>query len=377
MVDSFDFRARARRFLADLARVEERLADDPGAILAQTAGAWPTRRPLARAAMLPARGLPGRGSTAAMISQPPPWDDLDAAVDALRWRVLSAGRRAVSKMRKAGPDADLDPEESVGLEAVIALAARPALLIQGDRFAPAAPPWEILEGFRASVERVCRSVGRIDVDHPRLDYAGTAFLVADDVIMTNRHVAELFCRHRGDGAWSFTAGTDPCIDYVAEWGTAATAKFTLTEVVAVLPEAEPDLALFRVSRASREAAAPPEPLTLAIDGPELPVGRKVFTVGYPYQREDDPEVVRRLFGDVYGVKRLQPGEILESIEERLMFQHDCSTLGGNSGSCVVDLETGRVLGLHFGGRHLAYNKAVALWTLREHRVLQRAGVHFA
>ena len=28
--------------------------------------------------------------------------------------------------------------------------------------------------------------------------------------------------------------------------------------------------------------------------------------------------------------------------------HDCSTLGGVSGSCVVDLDSNQVIGLHFG-----------------------------
>jgi V8-like Glu-specific endopeptidase len=56
--------------------------------------------------------------------------------------------------------------------------------------------------------------------------------------------------------------------------------------------------------------------------------------------------------------------------------HDCSKLGGNSGSCVIDLETNQVIGLHFGGRYLGRNSAVALWELRDDRLLKKGRVNF-
>ena len=56
--------------------------------------------------------------------------------------------------------------------------------------------------------------------------------------------------------------------------------------------------------------------------------------------------------------------------------HDASTLGGNSGSCVVDLDTGQVIGLHYGGQYMHYNVAVALWRLVDDPLLARAGVNF-
>jgi hypothetical protein len=56
--------------------------------------------------------------------------------------------------------------------------------------------------------------------------------------------------------------------------------------------------------------------------------------------------------------------------------HDASTLGGNSGSCVVDLDSNRVIGLHFAGRYMQYNEAVALWRLADDPLLARAGVNF-
>jgi hypothetical protein len=107
-------------------------------------------------------------------------------------------------------------------------------------------------------------------------------------------------------------------------------------------------------------------------------GRQVYAVGYPAWdgRRNDPEHMQRIFTNVFNVKRLQPGEIIESLDTQSLFTHDCSTLGGNSGSCVVDLESHQVIGLHFGGRYLQANYAVALWNLVEDPLLLKAKVQF-
>ncbi len=86
--------------------------------------------------------------------------------------------------------------------------------------------------------------------------------------------------------------------------------------------------------------------------------------------------MNRIFTNVFNVKRLQPGAIMEVLEPRSLLRHDCSTLGGNSGSCVVDLETNRVVGLHFGGRFSEGNYAVALWKLTDDPLLKKAKVNF-
>ena len=101
-------------------------------------------------------------------------------------------------------------------------------------------------------------------------------------------------------------------------------------------------------------------------------------IGYPAWdgRRNDPEPMRRIFADIYNVKRLQPGEISGAAPASFELLHDCSTLGGNSGSPVVDLETHRVLGLHVGGRYLENSHAIPLWTLRADPLIQRARLNF-
>jgi hypothetical protein len=105
-------------------------------------------------------------------------------------------------------------------------------------------------------------------------------------------------------------------------------------------------------------------------------GQEVYVIGYPASdsRRNDPDEMRRIFDNIYNVKRLQPGEVKRVA--RREFEHDCSTLGGNSGSCVIDLESHEVLGLHFSGRYLEANKAVALWKLADDLLVKKAGLAF-
>ena len=86
--------------------------------------------------------------------------------------------------------------------------------------------------------------------------------------------------------------------------------------------------------------------------------------------------MRQIFSDIYDVKRLQPGVITSWTDGADMFIHDCSTLGGNSGSPVLDLEPHQVVGLHFGGRYLSGNDAIPLWRVDRDKLLRSSGVNF-
>lgn len=74
--------------------------------------------------------------------------------------VLSAGMRAVEKIRDFGPDTALEPDEENGLEALVVLVGRPAIRIEdGALVAPMPPGWEVLEAHREAIQRVSRSGG--------------------------------------------------------------------------------------------------------------------------------------------------------------------------------------------------------------------------
>lgn len=353
--------SEAKRIFPDLVKLEERLADEPETIIAQ---AFPSPESNLQARSIVSLGLEAQE-----------FEIIDTGLHRMRRNVLEHARLAVEKVLTQGEDAELEPEEEVGLEAIIRAEGRPAILIKNGSFSTPPPIWQILEEVRNSVEEVCQSVGRIEINHPLVDFAGTGFLVADDIIMTNRHVAEMFCQ-RYSGCWTFDMDYQPSINYLHEWGISNKARFRITELIDVHNNKKIDLALFRVVHESEDNVLAPKPLTLASEYDTREVSRDIYTIGYPYSREGDPEFLSRIFGDIYGYKRLQPGKTIDVIEEKYQFRHDCSTLGGNSGSCVVDLETSQVIGLHFGGRYLQANKAVALWMLQDDSLLRRAGVNF-
>jgi S1-C subfamily serine protease len=295
-------------------------------------------------------------------------------------QVLAAGIRGLTKLQQQGDDADLTDEELMGTEAVVLLVGRPALFVVDNSFSVPPGPWTApLEAERGSIETTLRSVGRIEVSYGlgQVEMIGTGFLVAPGVVMTNRHVVEAFCELAGS-TWSFVSGLTPAIDYLRERDGTQTAGFRLVEVLGVHDSL--DLALLRVSPGSDPAGHPmPQPLLLSHEALAPPEGRNVYVAGYPAsdnQGLTPPQVLRDIFGDVYQVKRLQPGKIMFINDARRVFNHDCSTLGGNSGSCVVDLDTNRVVGLHFQGSYRRANTAVALWKLVDDPLLKKFKVRF-
>ena len=322
---------------------------------------------------LAARAIISPGSSRESVPGPSP---VEEARNRERDYILEEGRLGLEKVRQDGEDADLTPSQKAGLEAIVLLVHRPAILVQRGNFLQVPPEWKDLNDMKDGINQTLQSVGRIEVSgHPDLDWLGTGFLVADDVVMTNRHVAQEFCR-RSPGEWSFRSGMAGRIDYVEEFGVLEHAEFDFIGVIGI--HEVYDLALLRVQPISGSGAKPPPPLTIASQPPGAVTGRQVFTCGYPASdsRRNDPQEMLRIFANIFDVKRLQPGELRSLDSGNNVVMHDCSTLGGNSGSCVVDLATNQVVGLHFGGRYLEGNNAVALWRLTDDPLLKSAKVNF-
>ncbi|MGW3012135.1 trypsin-like serine peptidase [Streptomyces sp. NPDC001219] len=294
-----------------------------------------------------------------------------------RTRVLSAGVSGLEKLAEGRAD-EIDDDESFGMEAIVLLEGRPAILVQHQDFAPQQGDWAVLDGHREAIRNSLARVGRVELSgHLSLDWLGTAFLVGPDVVMTNRHVAAEFARG-GRTGWTFQQGIGARLDMGEEYGGAAGGGGPAYDVVEVLGIHEDvDLALLRVAPPAGGGALP-TPLALAADAPADLPGRPVYCVGYPAYdgRRNEPESMRRIFMDIYNVKRLQPGTTTELVPGQNVIRHDCSTLGGNSGSPVIDLTDHRVLGLHFGGRYGSGNFAVPLWQLVDDPLLERADLNF-
>lgn len=289
--------------------------------------------------------------------------------------VLRAAGSALAKIESDGEAADFSASEATGLEAIIHLVGRPAIFVQEGRFFPPPSEWSELEDSRADIEAALAAIGRVEVTgHPNYDWVGTGFLVADDLVMTNEHVAREFASRERD-AWTFRSGMASRVDFREELGTLQPLEFDVLGIADIHPTL--DLALLRVSRAGTGGASLARPLPIASQAPVSVEARRVYTVGYPAWdgRRNDPDAMRRIFSGTYNVKRLQPGEVTGMATE-VTFLHDCSTLGGNSGSAVLDLETHRVVGLHFSGRYMGANRAIALWGLVDDPILRGADLSF-
>ena len=295
------------------------------------------------------------------------------AADRERGRILADGVSGLAKVR-AGRE--VDDAERIGLRAIVQQEGRPAIVVRDGDFGEPPALWSQLSGRRERIREVIARAGRVEVDgHPDHAWVGTAWLVAPATLMTNRHVASKFCRRRRR-SWTFRPGMQSRIDFVREQDSTGSLQFEITEAIGV--HDDHDLALLRIEGASRDGRPLPDPLAVAASAPRELLGREVYLVGYPMSDPDrnEPEAIQRIFRDVFDVKRLQPGRTIGYSTELSALEHDCSTLGGNSGSPLVDLETNLVIGLHFGGTYEVGNYAVPLWMLVDDPLLKAGGIDF-
>lgn len=270
---------------------------------------------------------------------------------------------------------DLSPDEQFALEAIIIPDKRPAIDVVDGDYHVAHPLWTYFEsdaGIHQRLRQVIPSIGRVELPgHPTIPYAGTGFVVGDELLMTNRHVAEIFADGLGTRAITFKPGYSSGIDFKQERNRPAKLFLKAIEVVMIHPYW--DMALLRVAGLSPAQA----PLVLSLRNPEELVDHDIAVIGYPaFDVRNPADVQNKVFDGVYYVKRLQPGKLkprerVDSFGNRVLAAaHDSSTLGGNSGSAVFDVATGQVIALHFGGSYLKSNFGVPTFELaRDARVI--------
>jgi endonuclease G len=256
-------------------------------------------------------------------------------------------------------------------EAIIRLFLRPVLTIRSNSFdpdtieEPESRVWrERLLAARPLLERAIPGVGRIEVrNHPRFDWLATGWLVAKDTAVTNRHVIDEIAYRDDDGSFRFHEAPNgerirAALNFRAEQGIDEESEHRIDAVLQSAARQEPDVAFVRL----RHTSSLGDPLPIHIPpAPESPqAGQRVAVIGYPAEdgRRNDPIVMERLFRGIYGFKRLAPGQVLSV--RGPFFTHDCTTLGGNSGSVIVDLATGKALGVHYAGRYGRENYAVSI-----------------
>jgi endonuclease G len=324
---------------------------------------------------------------------PVPREDADekATAAALKLAVDTAKRIA-----SRGENIELTEDEKAALDLFILLVARPAIFVQDGMVAERPENWPELTRDEQLLPRIIAGVGRIETtSQVKL---GTGFIVGERRIVTNNHVlcalfGEDLSYWQDDQAgfsgrcdynsklWSEQPDSAPRFELHGELGSTASTKVKLTRVLGHHLEA--DLAVVELD------AEPVGSRKLSLMGvePASFVGRHIYAVGYPvddardmwHKRITPTRVFQRVFGtddETLGTKRFSPGVVL-GWEETNAFTHDASTLPGSSGSCIVDFQHRRVVGLHYGGIYdERKNYAVPLWKFRDDPVLAGNGINF-
>lgn len=305
-------------------------------------------------------------------------DGFEAASARATDQALEDSMRAVLKVER---EEELSDSELFALEAIILPRERPVVFVQNDSFGTLPSPWAhfALEPIRRQIEDAIPSVGRIELpDSPWIPYGGTGFIVGDNLLMTNRHVGELFAAGLGLKNLAFRPGQSAAIDFKRETQSDASINLRVRDIVMIHPHW--DMVILRVDGLPAGLAS----LTLSVLSPEELNDREIAVIGYPARDErNDLALQDKIFSGVYNVKRLHPGRIraretINSFGHLVKaMTHDSSTLGGNSGSAVLDVATGHIVGLHFAGIYLKANYCVPTFDLaRDSRVVD-AGLNFS
>jgi V8-like Glu-specific endopeptidase len=281
---------------------------------------------------------------------------------------------------------------------VIEWLLRPSFPLKGGYFDhPSSGPWvELSNDLVVDIEKaICRL--DIQINNYSPFQIGTGFVVGKDaqnraLIMTNMHVIEGAQQLGWLNSAFVTLGC-------------AFERYSLTSTDKLYPllnlyekHSSYDLALVYLQLEDAEnIASRTNILNLSTLPPDSINGIKIGVIGHPYfDSRLDPFPKYYGFGDEFGIKRFSPGELKE-LNNREWHQqlieimvHDAATLSGSSGSCIFDLQTKSVLGLHFGGwqmpnktlvstlsgdiyAQLFYdNGAVPLWKLVNEPILKEA-----
>ncbi len=249
-------------------------------------------------------------------------------------------------------------QQVAALQAIVR-AMRPSVLSHQGTLdalpAEATPVFANWPAFEALIVPHLYTIGRIDrkaVGVKPPDPFGTGFLLAPDLLLTNHHVVSQIT----DGTDTIDRGSVE-VRFVQEYGAPDEPPIAVLDVERFHPDE--DAALLRLAPCAALKSRKP----LSWSTAPLADGANVVVLGYPSADSRNPLFVDTIFGGKLAVKRLAPGEFIGA--KRGAVFHDCSTLGGNSGSPMVDMATGAVVGLHRDGSFLARNEAVGAETLQE------------
>jgi len=244
-----------------------------------------------------------------------------------------------------------------GLEVIHRMFPCPLVVRDGTFELPPETQWHaVLSAVRPRLEAMAGAVGRLECPELPGMQCGTAWLVRDDVAVTNRHSILPFLDDVERGTKTFR------VDLCAEVGAEADLRCPVLRVLYLAPDL--DLAFVQIA----QLRAPRAPIPIVDTSvPEHPVA----VIGFPHDEagEYGSEAYRQCFKDGFdregrGFKRISLGHLTAMTAKEV--EHDCTTLGGSSGSVIVDLVRGAAIGLNFGQSFdTMLNCGVPGWLVRE------------
>ncbi|MEP6714184.1 MAG: trypsin-like peptidase domain-containing protein [Terriglobia bacterium] len=247
-------------------------------------------------------------------------------------------------------------------------AFEPALIIERNQFPRPPALWSVLETKRDIILECSKAVGCLRVRWAGGSRDRTAFLIAPDLILTANHAVKEALAEAG---WAVAAGASLSFAMADDILSPHGPELGVAEIVAWSADAR--MAVLRLE------SPVPDARPLALPPPDIKVkaAQKIFLIGYPFLDDAfDPALIRQVFGDRLGTRRLQPGVIL-AVPETRNFDHDAFTMKGSAGSPVIDLATGTLLGMHWGGMDEAgfrRGRSIALWKPENVTVLAAVGL---
>lgn len=314
-------------------------------------------------------------------------------------KLIEHGEPAVRKLLLGTPqDAEgMSKGELAAAEAVIiANGSRPSFLLRGGAFQADHPflgRWAgDMEAFRPFLTDIAGRVGRLQpASGGAADYNGTGTLVdaAKGLVLTNYHVVkharDVSKLAMEDHGQTLRVKGDWVIDFCGESGSTDRRRWRVEEVR--LPDGVGvsfgglDAAVLRIAPFGPESTLPDfaVPLVLSADA-NYAIGsgsKTLATIGFPGEPDttnppgasvDWSYVIKTLFNNRFGLKRVAPGEFLCGVgtvpgnAPGHVLSHDATTFGGASGSLVFAIREDKTpaFALHFAGETLAANYAVSL-----------------
>lgn len=265
-----------------------------------------------------------------------------------------------------------------------------SLFVRNGRFiVPEGNLWKNRLENNVLLEKALQSVGQIQYESSDTGkvYKGTGWVLGDEkYIVTNFHVAKRFTRYARHEGSELVFNLDilqgdsfVTIDFLKERRNSAQKKFVIHEIVPIeqirrMDGTAHDICLLKVHPSDTNQL----PEGLKLESENIQEDQAIAVVGYPQKVtgdyiqcnfNEDRLAQRFCYGNTcdlsfFDVKRIAPGSVKTINADT--FEHNASTLDGNSGSGIFDLNTGNVIGLHYAGcNHVRQNNiAISAQTIQ-------------